>query len=86
MEKAKTIRRVKNVLVCEFYCDICGEKIGESEEYSDGYIAELGEFEYSVNVNGWYKIKKCLCDNCKEIYTNKIICALKELGFEKDED
>lgn len=86
MQKTKIKQRVKNILVYEFYCDVCGEKIGESEECSDGYIAELGEFEYSVNVNGWYKIKKCLCDNCKEIYTNKIICALKELGFEKDED
>lgn len=86
MQKTKIKQRVKNILVYEFYCDVCGEKIGESKEYSDGYIAELGEFEYSFNINGWYKIKKCLCDNCKEIYINKIVSTLKELGFEKDED
>lgn len=83
-EKVKQVR--KSINIYEFYCDICGTKIGESKEYDDGYVEKLGAFEHSIYFSGWYKFNKCLCPNCQKEYHHKIINTLIELGFKKDGD
>ncbi len=85
MEKHINVKKIMNIDEVEFYCDDCGKFLGKSEEYDDGYYEKLGEFEVKFNFNGWYKLEKHLCDECKEKETKKIEKSLKELGFVKDE-
>lgn len=66
-----------------FYCDECGEFLGVSHEYEDGYYEKLGEFTLELRVSSWYNVKKNLCDKCKEKFINKVENALIELGFKK---
>lgn len=70
-----------------FYCDECGKELGTSEEYDDGYYDEYGSFELSFNLedDGWYRVKKCLCEECKEKYLANLIDTLKKYGFEKED-
>jgi hypothetical protein len=84
MDKTTTIETIHKTIVHEFYCDECGAYLGKSEEYDDGYYPEIGEFEITVNINGWYILKECLCDKCAEKKTNDIYKALKNLGFKYD--
>ena len=67
-----------------FYCDECGKYLGESQEYDDGWYDSIGEFETSYYLNGWYRMQKCLCDNCKKEIISKITSALQDLGFIKE--
>ena len=68
-----------------FYCDICGKKLGTSEEYDDGYYDEYGSFELSFYIKDydWYKVKKHFCEKCKEKYATNLIETLKKYGFKK---
>lgn len=66
----------------EFYCDECGKYIGTSYEYDDGWYDELGEFELACNINGWLRLKKCLCDKCAHEFINKVRTVLFDIGFE----
>lgn len=36
----------------KFYCDECGEYLGESEEYGDEYYDKIGYISQRVIVNG----------------------------------
>ena len=68
----------------EFYCDKCGKYLGASHEYDDGWYERIGEFELKFYVDDWYRIKKCLCDDCRERFINNVKWNLTNMGFEKD--
>ena len=84
MEKVERNTVTTETVIHKFYCDKCGEYIGESEEYDVDYYTEKGKFEVKINFNGWYILKECLCDKCAEKKTNEIYRALKDLGFKYD--
>lgn len=84
MERIKKIKTTKNMY--EYYCDNCGKLIGTSLEYDDGWVEPLGEFVQEVNIDGWYKLEKCLCDECARKETERIIKTLKCLGFKENSD
>ena len=85
MEKIETtIREIENY-EHQFYCDECNKYLGTTEEYDDGYYAKLGELCLKIYLpDGWYKVKKCFCEECKEKYLSRLQIILNELGFEKD--
>ena len=85
MEKIETnIREIENYKH-HFYCDECNKYLGTTEQYDDGYYAELGELELKFYLlDGWYKVKKCFCEECKKKYLSRFQIILNELGFEKD--
>lgn len=67
----------------DFFCDECNKHLGRSEEYSDGYYKSFGDFNLSIRMpNGYYEVNKCLCDECKVKYVDKLATALENLGFE----
>ena len=83
MEKVKeTIKKVKQY-EHSFYCDDCGKYLGTSQEYDDGWYEEFGEFELKFHIDGWYRINKCLCDDCRKKFIENLKVALKNLGFNK---
>lgn len=85
MEKIETIIREEEHHEHYFYCDDCDQYLGVREEYSDGYYPKVGEFELKIYLpDGWYKVEKCFCEECKDKYLSKLQNALKDLGFEKD--
>lgn len=67
----------------EFYCDGCNQYLGKSIEYDDGYYEEYGEYkqQFYVNGYGWCKLKRTLCEECKDKLNVKILLALKNIGF-----
>ena len=85
MEKIETtIQEIENYKH-HFYCDECNKYLGTTEEYDDCYYDELGELELKFYLpDGWYKVKKCFCEECKEKYLSRFQIILNELGFEKD--
>ena len=84
MEKLEVNKRTVEDVTHHFYCDECNKYIGETQEYDDGYYPELGEFELKFYfLDDWYEINKCLCDECREKFLNKILLTLTELGFKK---
>ena len=85
MEKTEAVLSVKENNIHHFYCDNCNEHLGSSQEYDDGYYSKIGEFELSIKLpDSWYKVKKCLCDECKRLYLVNLKIKLKDVGFEKD--
>ena len=78
--------RLESVMRCRkihtFICDGCGEIIGESEEYEDGYYAEIGEYEQKACIDEkWYIHKATYCQECASNKTKAVIAALKSIGF-----
>lgn len=68
-----------------FYCDNCGRYLGNTVEHWDGYYAELGKFELQMYVpRGWYKLKKCFCNNCKDKFLDNVYASLETAGFKLD--
>jgi len=69
----------------KFYCDDCGEFLGESVECPDGYYEEVGhhKWKYSVNNNLFVKEGE-YCNSCAENVSKKVTEALENLGFKKD--
>lgn len=69
-----------------FYCDRCQKELGESIEIDDGYYEEKGSYEQKIFINGrgWYNLHLCLCDKCKDIYNEKIVETLKNIGFTEE--
>ena len=67
----------------EFYCDKCNKFLGKTAEYDDGWYPRLGEYKQHFNVSGygWCKLKKTLCDVCRNKMNTKILLALKDIGF-----
>ena len=85
MEKIEKVIRKREEYNHRFYCDNCDKYLGVTEEYDDGYYPKLGEFELSFYLpDGWYKVEKCFCEECRKNYLEKLINNLKELGFKKD--
>ena len=69
-------------IIHEFYCDDCGEYIGSSDEYDDGYYYEPSVYELKYFLNGsWYKLKKCLCEDCVKKKNNTIKQMFLDNGF-----
>ena len=83
MEKTKEIVREIKKYEHSFYCDECGKHLGTSIEYDDGWYQDFGEFEIKIYINGWYHIKKCLCDKCRYEFVEKLKTDLYKLGFKK---
>ncbi len=83
MEKIKKLEVITERIEHHFWCDECGEYMGVTEEYDDGYYPEIGEFEVAFNLKGWYECKRNLCTSCEKKFTNKIRDALLDLGFSK---
>ena len=84
MEKNEVITHTVENVIHNFYCDDCNKYLGKSQEYDDGYYAKFGEFELKIYMpNGWYSVKKCLCDTCRDNYVKKVEHAITELGFKK---
>ena len=66
----------------KFYCDRCGEYLGESKEYYDGYYAEIGYIVQRVVINKkQYLYKRHLCDKCKENFYEDLGNAIEMIGF-----
>lgn len=85
MEKVETkITQIED-RVHHFYCDECGFHIGSTEEWYDGYYRNLGEFELKIYMpDGWYKLEKCLCDDCRDKFLDKVYVLLESVGFKPD--
>ena len=71
------------------YCDECGQCIGNSVEYEDGYYERYGEYELKVYVGcpedhpykDWYHYNKQLCKKCQTIKTDRFLEILEKFGF-----
>ena len=64
----------------EFYCDKCNKYLGKSQEYEDGYYAEIGKVDvklYGLELSGNF------CDDCKKELGTQIREALIKIGFKK---
>ena len=84
MEKLLNKVKERNILYREFYCDGCGEMLGESEEYDDGYYREIGAYEQEMFVDGdWYKLRCHYCPDCAKKKNEDIVKMLVSFGFEK---
>lgn len=84
MEKIKTELATRKIFTHSFYCDDCGDYIGESHEYEDGYYDELGYYErkyFCDSSHEWINLKKCLCDKCIKKQDTLIKEHLFSLGF-----
>ena len=85
MEKVEIKTRQIEDRTHHFYCDDCGTHIGSSCEYDDGWYQELGVFElHWLTPNGWYKLEKCLCNDCHDKFLTKVCSGLEAAGFELD--
>ena len=84
MEKIEMVTYTTERPEHHFYCDDCGDWIGVSEEYDDGWYAELGEFELDFYINGWYRIKKCLCHDCAKGFLSNLKNHLEDIGFKRN--
>lgn len=72
--------------VHKFYCDKCGEYLGESEEFDDEYYEQIGYISQRVVVNGkQYLNKGHLCGKCKENFYKDLGNVLEVVGFVKVE-
>ena len=85
MEKVEINTRQIEDSIHHFYCDDCGTHIGSSHEYDDGWYQELGKFELNwLTPNGWYKLEKCLCNDCRDKFLDKVYAGLEAVGFKLD--
>lgn len=84
MEKIKEITKEIKGIQHSFYCDECNKYLGTSEEHEDGWYATYGDFGLKCYVDGWYRIEKCLCDDCRNKFVNNFRMTLENLGFKKD--
>ena len=85
MEKVKEKIVEEKRKIHKFYCDRCGEYLGESEEYDDGYYEEIGYIaERIVMKNGTpYYYRGHLCNKCKEDHYKELSNILETIGFVK---
>lgn len=85
MKKVEYTEQTIEVTEYSFYCDDCGEYIGTSQEYDDGWYETLGDFELKFYVvDDWYSIKKCLCKSCSRSFVSDVKVKLMNMGFKKD--
>lgn len=84
MEKLRVVHEVIENREHDFYCDECEKFLGTTREFYDGYYSKLGNYEQTCYLDGQYKIKATLCDECATKKTDKIIQALSEVGYKKE--
>ena len=85
MEKTKEVIKEIKQYEHSFYCDECNKYLGTSQEYDDGWYERYGEFELDVYIdNSWYRLKKCLCDDCRKSVLTNVKINLINMGFKKD--
>ena len=86
MEKITTKQVIEERREHSFYCDDCGIHLGTSIEDDECYYNSFGGFELSTYINndGWYRVKKCLCDDCRTKFLNNFISNLISMGFKKE--
>lgn len=84
MDKLEKVEKKCIELKHNFFCDNCGKELGSTVELEDGYYPELGEFELSFNLDGWYKVKAHFCDQCRKEFIESLKTQLINMGFKKD--
>ena len=87
MKKTESVIETIEVINHLFYCDRCGKHLGTVEEYDDGWYETLGEFEQSffIRPDGWYRVEKCFCEDCKVAFLEELKTTLQSMGFELDD-
>jgi len=70
-----------------FYCDECGIFLGESQEYDDGYYANINDYRWSYYDKScsWLYKRGNYCPACKAKIDRRIEKALRDLGFSERE-
>lgn len=87
MDKIIPIKRTITENKHQFFCDECGQFIGESYEYDDGYYQEFGNYTPDVEINHvGYSLGKLLCDKCEEKAERELLQAIKQLGYKREDD
>ena len=85
MEKVEEKKVEVKRKIHKFYCDKCGEYLGDVEEYYDGYYAEIGYIIQRIVINKkQYLYKRHLCDKCKENFYEDLGNAIEMIGFVKE--
>ena len=81
INKTRTITTIAH----EFHCDNCGEYLGTSEEYDDGWYKQIGRIDLRYHTpQGWYVLSKHLCDTCREELLSKLYATFEDAGFKKE--
>lgn len=85
-EKIKEIPSTTKVHI--FFCDDCGVKLMESEEYDDGWYETPKSINQGIFVDSereWYHYTSgYLCHDCMKKKTDALLVGLKRLGFKED--
>lgn len=85
MEKVEEKKVEVKRKIHKFYCDKCGEYLGDAEEYYDGYYAEIGYIVQRIVINKkQYLYKGHLCDKHKENFYKDLGNAIEMIGFVKE--
>ncbi len=75
------------VKVHTFFCNDCGVKLMESEEYVDGWYQTPESIAQTIFINSkreWYHYSSgYLCHSCMKKRTDALFTGLKKLGFRK---
>lgn len=86
MEKVEEKKVEVKRKIHKFYCDKCGEYLGDAEEYDDEYYEEIGYVTQRIVINGkQYLYKGHLCNKCKENFYKDLGNVLEIVGFVKVE-
>ena len=71
----------------KFYCDICKQKLMESEELDDGWYETPRCVDEEIFVHGvgkWYRYHSGhLCDECRARKVDEIVAGLAKIGFKE---
>ena len=92
MEKIKEEIVQRTSRTHEFYCDNCGEFLGSTIEYDDGYAPEINNYIASINIpldcnhgigakSAYYSLNKHYCNSCLNDFISKIHNVLINFGF-----
>lgn len=84
MVKSKEIIKEVKQYEYSFYCDECGEYLGTSTQFDNNWYQAFGELKLEIYINGWYRVEKHLCYNCKNKFIEKLKSDLYKLGFKRD--
>lgn len=87
MEKIIPIKKTITENKHQFFCDGCGQFLGESCEYDDGYYKRFGNYGPSINVNSRiYSMDKLFCDECAEKVEQELLQVIKKLGYKREDE
>lgn len=82
----KEVKETRNLHI--FYCEKCGKKIMESQEFDDGYYAEPDWIDESIfvraNKNRYIYQAGYFCEDCWKKATDELINKLLSIGFKKE--